>query len=190
METGRGNFAGAGYLANRFWPLQEADLMIADAENEDFRALCMAVGFIVLNWALAEQQIDILVNIAFRHAGGRTIRKDGDIPRSLNQKIRFLDKCFTDLELFKPFAKDGCALLRRVSDLSYKRHDLVHGALENLEHVNGAFQFKKIKYEKDGHSVASFTFSPDDFSKFETSLGDLLTELITFSLRLGDKFPE
>ena len=78
----------------------------------------------------------------------------------------------------------------RVRDLSTERHDLVHGALKTLEHVNGTYLFDKIKYHQDGHSVSSFTFSPDDFAKLEKAHGDLTTEIIQFSVRLGEQFPE
>jgi hypothetical protein len=159
-----------------------------DAQDNDFRALCIAIGFVVVNWAVIEQQIDFLVNATFRDCGGKALRNKGDIPRSLSQKTQFLKDCFKKLAPLKPFAAEGLNLVGRVSNLSTERHDLVHGAITNLEPVNGVFHFRKVEYEKENHAVAPFTFDPPAFSKLETALGDVLTELIAFSQRMADSF--
>jgi hypothetical protein len=156
--------------------------------HDEFRALCFSVGFIVLNWGMIEQQIDIWVNIAFRHCGGDALRKNKDIPRAFNQKAKFLKECFNKLPALAAFAAEGKSLIERVSSQASKRHDLVHSSLASFTLENGAFNFNKVEYEKDGHAVSTFTFSPIAFSMLETELGDLLTEQIAFGQKLADRF--
>ena len=158
------------------------------SEADEFRALCMAIGFVVVNWAVIEQQIDNLVNVAFINCGGKALRKSGDIPRSLKQKTDFLQDCFKKLLPLQPFADEGRDLLGRVNSLSTKRHDLVHGAVMSLTPVNGSFQFRVVGYERENHTATEFTFHPDEFDTLGGLLGDLLTELIAFSQKLAKKF--
>jgi hypothetical protein len=156
--------------------------------HDEFRALCFAVGFIVLNWGIVEQQIDIWVNIAFRLCGGEALRKNKDIPRAFNQKARFLKECFNKLPALAAFASEGKSLIERVSSQASKRHDVVHSSLASFTPKNGAFTFNKVEYKKDGHSVSTFTFSPTYFSTLETEMGDLLSEQIAFGQKLADRF--
>ena len=159
--------------------------------HDEFRALCTAVGFIVLNWGMAEQQLDILVNIAFRHCGGDALRPHKGIPRHYSEKVDFLKACFKKLPALEPFASEGRSLVERVSARASKRNDLVHGSLASVTpEKNGAFRFNKVGYEIDGHTVSTFTFSPRGFSRLETFLGDLLTEQTAFGQKLADRFPE
>ena len=158
----------------------------------EFRALCTAVGFIVLNWGMAEQQLDMLVNIAFRHCGGEALRPHKGIPRHYSDKVDFLKACFKKLPALEPFASEGRSLVERVSARASKRNDLVRGSLASFapEKNGGAFRFNKVGYEIDGHTVSTFMFSPRGFSRLETVLGDLLTEQIAFGQKLADRFPE
>ena len=49
-----------------------------EIDDPRFRSLCCDIGFIVLNWALLEQEIDYLVNVAFIDCGGDVLLKDKD----------------------------------------------------------------------------------------------------------------
>ena len=158
-------------------------------EADDFRALCMAIGFVVVNWAIIEQQIDNVVNVAFKNCGGKTLRKNGDIPRSMSQKLDFLKDCFHKIAALKPFEGEAVSLIGRTSTLSEQRHDLVHGAVTSLTPINGGFKFRKIGYEKEDHVLhPEFTFDPSEFDKLAGSLEGHLTALIQFSQKLADTF--
>jgi hypothetical protein len=162
-----------------------------ETAHDEFRALCTAVGFIVLNWGMAEQQLDIWVNIAFRYCGGEALRPRKGIPRTFKEKAEFLNDCFKKLPALAPLASEGRSLVERVSARASKRNDLVHGSLASFTpEKNGAFRFNKVGYEKDGHTVSTFMFSPKNFSRLETVLGDLLTEQTAFGQKLADRFPE
>lgn len=158
--------------------------------HDEFLALCTAVGFIVLNWGMAEQKIDTWVNIAFRHCGGEALRPRKDIPRSFNQKAEFLKACFKKLPALAPVASEGWSLVDRVSTRASQRNDLVHGSLASFTRENGAFRFSKVSYAKDGHAVSTFMFSPADFATLETDLGNLLAEQTALGRKLANMFPE
>lgn len=150
----------------------------------------MAIGFIVVNWALIEQQLDFLVNIAYRRCNGKPLEKSGVVPKMLKRKLQFLHKAFTGLPLLAPFSAEGLKFIPRARALSPHRDNLVHGSLETMKHTRGVYKFAIVKHEKDGHSVKRFTFGPADFLKIEKPTGDLATEMIAFSQRLGKAFPE
>jgi hypothetical protein len=160
-----------------------------DKDENEFRSLCMAIGFIVLNWSIVEQQIDIWVNVAFIDGGGDIFRKNKDIPRSLRQKLVFLRDCFKRLPAFSTFATEGLLLVRNITDLSGERHRLVHGALARPEPENGAYHFDIVEYHLDGHSTVQFKFDPPAFSRLETALGELVTAQIAFCEKLTTAFP-
>ena len=103
-----------------------------ETAHDEFRALCTAVGFIVLNWGMAEQQLDILVNISFRHCGGEALRPRKGIPRHYSEKVEFLKACFKKLPALEPFASEGRSLVERVSARAPKRNDLVHSSLASF----------------------------------------------------------
>jgi hypothetical protein len=161
---------------------------ILNEQHSDFRALCTAIGFVVVNWAIIEQQIDNWVNVTFLNCGGKALRKKHDIPRAFQMKVIYLKDCFKKLESLGRVSEEGLALLGRVSKLSKQRNDLVHSARMALEPVDGAFHFRKVEYKIDNHAVSDFTFDPDAFSKLETSLEAVLTEQIAFSQKLADEF--
>jgi hypothetical protein len=157
-------------------------------EHHDFIGLCQAIGFVVIHWALIEQQVDNWVDAVFHHCGGENLRKDKDIPRAFNQKRRFLIVCFKKLPSLAPFSREGQNLVTRLTELSVKRNDLIHGAITALSPVNGAFQYRIIGYEKQAHTLREFGFDLHDFSILERSLSDTLTEVIKFSEKLADTF--
>jgi hypothetical protein len=103
------------------------------AEADDFRALCMAIGFVVVNWSVIEQQVDNWVNVTFINCGGNALRKNGDIPRSFKMKADYLKKCFKNLDVLKPFAIEGLNLLGRVSNISENPGGSEQGAAHRAE---------------------------------------------------------
>ena len=159
-------------------------------ENDQFRSLCMAVGFVVLNWALIEQQVDNWVRLAFLTCGGKELRKRNDVPRSFNAKADFLRECFRKLPSLKPFAREGLPLIDRIHRVAKRRHELVHGGIVSLEAPEGRYQFRRIEYVRGDQVVSTFRFDPSAFHTLEISLGEALTDQLAFSQRLADAFRE
>ena len=49
-------------------------------EVDNFQSLCAAIGFVVVNWALAEQSLDYTVETIYKECGGNTLEKQ--LPQS------------------------------------------------------------------------------------------------------------
>src|SRR5712692_2378524 len=110
-------------------------------DNDEYHALCAAIGFVVVNWAIAEQGLDGCVAIVFHNHDGKTI--DQEIPRSLSRKVEFLKKCFKRFDSLAPIKDKALEILQRLTVLSDRRHDLVHGAITSVVSKNGVFEFAK-----------------------------------------------
>jgi hypothetical protein len=155
---------------------------------DNFTQLCQAVGFLVIEWALIEQQIDNWVNVSFNNCGGNLVHGHQSVPHSLKRKTDFLKRSFKTLPLLAPFASEGLNLLTRISALSPKRHELVHGAITSLDSSGGSFAYRLVGYRLQRHTLKEFKFNIREFPTLEKSLSALLTEGISFSQKLASAF--
>lgn len=170
-------------------------------EEDEYQALCKAVGFVVVNWAIAEQALDGWVAITWHDHGGKDLLKR--LPKHLEPKVDYLTECFSKLPSLHPQRDRALAILPRVTELSLTRHDLVHGAITSVTSKDGVFAFSRLSYEKRTHRVRETQF---DLRKFEdlavrlldvgrdvAELGNELVggriERITAKLRAEGKFP-
>lgn len=130
-------------------------------EQDDYHALCMAVGFVVVNWAIAEHSLDGWVAITYHDHGGKDLAKR--IPKALSAKVEFLTECFQKAESLAAYKDEALSILARVTDLSEKRHDLVHGAITSVSADNGVFFLTRLDFERHAISVRQVDF---DLRKF------------------------
>jgi hypothetical protein len=166
--------------------MDEASELLGRANN--FTRLCEAIGFVVIDWALIEQQIDNWVNVSFNNCGGNSVRGYENVPHSLKRKITFLKQSFKTLPLLAPYASEGRNLLTRISTLSPKRHELVHGAIISLDSAGGVFKYRMVGYRLQQHTLREFEFNIRDAPTLEKTLSALLTEAISFSQKLANAF--
>lgn len=153
-------------------------------DADDFQALCAAIGFVEVNWALFEQSLDCIVLTAYRDLGGNAIQKD--LPRSYSSKVKFLKKAFSKVAVLNPLKVEATEILNRSDELSKTRHDLMHGVVMHVEAVDGRYTFSKIDYVGHSHSYRDFAFRPEDFP----SLAEDLLRLGAETTRLGIKIDE
>jgi hypothetical protein len=161
-----------------------------DEDIRYFADLCQCIGFVVVHWALTEQQLDNWVNVCFNNCGGSKFQKGRGVPRSLKPKLAFLNKCLKTVPALAEFREEGVDLLTRLSSASQTRHDLIHGAITELrpDPTSGAFKFRRIGYDGDLHTLSEFAITPNDFRDFAPVLTDLVTDSIAYSQKLGDRF--
>ena len=159
-----------------------------DPRMVDYLALCQAVGHIIIEWSLIEQQLDHWASIAFKQCNGKKLRKDQDIPRMFDRKKEFLKECFKTIPMLSPFKDEGLGLLKKIGDIAQKRHDVVHGALVDLAPNNRIFQFRLLIAKKDYQQERIVDFNPEKFPKLETKLADLVTKSIALTGKLADAF--
>lgn len=162
----------------------------SDEDIRYFTDLCQCIGFVVLHWSLIEQQLDNWVNVCANNCGGKPFLGGKGVPQALKRKAIFLKRCLRGLPALAPFRDECIRLIGRILAASNKRHDLIHGAITELrpDPTTGAFSFRRIGYRGDDHTVTEFTVTPNDFHKFAPVLTDLVTDSITFSQKLGDRF--
>jgi hypothetical protein len=169
------------------------DISGAEPSDEDisyFSDLCQCVGFVVLHWALIEQQLDNWVNTFCNACGGKPLLDGARVPLSLKGKAKYIRRCLNRLPHLAPFRDECAKLLERILSASNKRHDLIHGAITELrpDLETGAFSFRRIGYEGDTHTFTDYAIMPDDFRTFFPVLTNLVTDAITLSRKLEYRF--
>lgn len=155
-------------------------------EDKDVQSLCASIGFVVVNWALAEQSLDMFISVIYNKCGGNTVVRQ--MPHSFQRKVEFLRKAFRKLIVLQEYAGEGNQLLDRMQALSQKRHDLVHGVVVSIDLVNGVFPIDKLDYTAQGHIFRQIAFDPKAFPQLAQDLLDLGRDLPRFGKVLSDRF--
>ena len=70
--------------------------------NPEFRGLCFAIGFVVANLTLIEQQIDLWVNVAFIDAGEHHFERKKVFRSRSAKRYGFFELAFSDFLIFLP----------------------------------------------------------------------------------------
>ena len=155
-------------------------------EVDNFQSLCAAIGFVVVNWALAEQSLDYTVETIYKECGGNTLEKQ--LPQSFQRKVKFLRKMFRTSVALQRYADDGNKLLDRMVPLSKTRNDLIHGVVVSIEKVNGRFPIDKLDTQAQEHIVRRIEFDPSTFDTLTNELISLGKDLIVFGTSLAQRF--
>jgi len=155
-------------------------------EFDDFSALCTSIGFVVVNWALAEQSLDFTVETIYSKCAGNTFEKQ--IPRSSQRKVKFLRKAFRTSVALQVYAEAGYKLLDRMEPLAQQRHDWVHGVVVSIESVNGRFPIAKLDYRAQEHIIRQIEFDPIVYDIFVQELLSLGKDLTLFGNTLVERF--
>jgi len=153
--------------------------------GSDLETLFKAVGFVVVQWASAEQSLDTLVAAIFHCCKNDSLLKQR--PRNLKPKVALLEKCFSQLPELSQFKTEASRLLPRFLAAGKIRNDLVHGAIADLESTGGTFTFAKLDTEPTiGHSVRTVHLSQAEWPTFRKELLHLGKDGIGFSRRVWD----
>ena len=153
--------------------------------GSDLETLFKAVGFVVVQWASAEQSLDMLVVGIFHCCKSDSLPKRR--PRNLEPKVELLQKCFSQLPELSQFKTEAGSLLPRFLAAGKIRNDLVHGAIADLESTGGTFTFAKLDLEPTiGHSVRAVRLSEAEWPAFRKELLHLGKDGIGFSRRVWD----
>ena len=143
------------------------------AKPDDSDALYSAVGFVVVQWGIAEQLLDGVVAMLYHSFGGRTLAKR--LPKQLEVKLKFVRKCVTTNPDLAPFAVKIASVADTFERLSSLRHDLIHGAIASLTAEGGmVFKFQKLDFmDPHMHRLRVVRFDAADFPKLTEDLVDL-----------------
>jgi len=142
---------------------------MAEEEIQDFQALCACIGIVVVNWALAQQSLDMIVSVIYDQCGGSTIMNDK--PWALKRKIKFLKLAFKQFVVLQPYAEQGITILDSLIAISEKRHNLVHGVVTGINLEDGIFPIEKFDYRIN--TLEKIQFDPKAFPELAQDLVDL-----------------
>src|ERR1700686_602478 len=88
----------------------------AEPTDEDIRYfadLCQVIGFVVIHWSLAEQQLDNWVNVCAHNAGGKPFLDGKGVPQALKRKVTFIKRCLREFPAIAEFRDECTDLLSR-----------------------------------------------------------------------------
>jgi hypothetical protein len=119
----------------------------------------IAIGKLTIAWQTVEIPLDIMCGILFWRAGSNQYAKD-EIPRSLDNKLKFCRKCFGNLTNLSDLKERALIVLDWAKQLSKDRHRMTHGLVDNFSAVKGdTILFNRILYEKDRHFLETTSTS-------------------------------
>jgi hypothetical protein len=153
-------------------------------DDDELDALFQAVGFVVVQWGQAEQSLDLATAGLYQRLGGKALAKR--LPKMLETKLEFIEKCLTKLPILVHLRADGVGLVADFRRLSATRHDLIHGAIASVAVKDGGFDFMKLDFKDNNHVVREFRFEGEDFPKLTKDLIDLGARATTFARQLWD----
>lgn len=139
--------------------------------QEIYPLLCGAIGHVVISWSFIEHALDQFVAIARQHGGGSGI--DDELPRALKRKLTVIRTALKKSKALLSFSEEGLGIIEEISELSEKRHSLVHGVLYTLQQDLGKLQFAKFEYSSNKHQLKRFEYGIGDL----TSTGDEMMEV-------------
>jgi len=154
--------------------------------GDELDNLYRAVGFIVIQWGLAEQSLDMIVAIIFHDFGGNKIKNK--LPKMLKPKIDYLRECFNKISDISEHKEAGNEILNVFENLSERRHEIIHGAVSTTASNNGAYAFAKLDIINGYHQVREFDFDIKQLPKLSedlVSLGSNTTKLANQLLQIN-----
>ena len=151
--------------------------------GSDIEMLFKVVGFVVVQWGVAEQSLDLTVSSIFHFYKGNPLVNRR--PHMLEPKLKFLSKCFAALPNLEQFQAESVPLLSRFAVAGKKRNDLVHGAIASPQ--GGAFTFWKIDVNpKESHNIRSVHLDQADWPTFRKELMSLGNDGQSLAQRVWD----
>lgn len=153
--------------------------------NSDIEKLFKAVGFLVVQWGMDEQHLDLIVAAIFHRFGGHSVLNRR--PTNLTQKIEFLRQCVNEFAELEPFRAEFDTLLARYVVAAKLRNDIVHGAIADFSAKDGMFMFSKIDViPKEYHSIRSVILNDLNWSEFRKELLALGRDSLSLAQRVWD----
>jgi hypothetical protein len=150
------------------------------SENE-LKAIFEAVGFVTINWALMERQLDNCIHLVKTDLGG--VRGHPKKPVAFKKKVAYLRKAIKTIKPLQKHKEEALILLSRAVKMSNIRHQLTHGTIEELNST--VLTINKIKYV-DSYYAEQHKFDFKKFPALSEELGDLVTQWLHFSKKLLD----
>jgi len=156
-------------------------------DDRQFQAFCSAIGFIEVNWAMMEQQLDGWVQLVFVTLENGKRKKH--LPRGFGKKSEYLREAFNSIPELRPFSEDAISVLDRADGHADMRHDMTHAVITHMIPKNGKYELVNKKVQRDGSHVSKdVVFDVRGFPMLSEDLVDLAKDAIHLSARLQERF--
>jgi hypothetical protein len=149
---------------------------------DDLEDLSNAIGGLVLAWGNLECMLHLIAVVAWDRAGGKAIELA--LPRAFSRKLRFLRRCFRELDPFKPFADQCRPLLEKAADLGDDRHAIIHAMVSRQNPETGRVRFISLDGDSGGHLVSVRGFTVDEIRELTLSCCELTNDLREIDMAL------
>ena len=150
--------------------------------SEAFPPLYVAVGELVVNWAMAESAINAIIAIIYQSAGGKHINPI--IPVAFKRKMKFLRLCFKNVDALRR------NILQKASDITFIRNAVIHGAVSDFKPESGKYTFTKLDVVDNStfHQANSVITKLSDLRGATIDAQNITAAAQAFSNRLMDAF--
>ncbi|MDO8207751.1 MAG: hypothetical protein Q7T38_08030 [Gallionella sp.] len=155
---------------------------MSSIKQADLRELLVAVGFVTVNWALMERQMDNIINLSFVSFGG--VSGHNKKPSVFVEKVKYLMGAFDQNNELSQHKTNAIRLIDRAKDFSELRHAFTHGALESLD--GSVLTINKLK-TKSEYCVDLIKIDLIDFPVHVEEIGGLVTEWTHLSKSILDE---
>lgn len=150
-------------------------------------AFFASVGRLAVTWAFLETNIDMIVTVTYREAGGDQI--EDEMPRALKRKLRYLTKVFTSSAQLADFRRRVMPILKVVAKESNVRHDIIHGSVKSLPSAwKDGIAMSRLIREGDLIRERPFTVTPEDVNEASYRALTLARELLSVAQDLLERF--
>ena len=149
--------------------------------TDELLSICSAVGFITINWALMERQLDSCIYLIHTDLGG--VEGHIEKPRAFKKKTNYLHKAFTHITELNQYKDNALKLVKMANTISYTRNNFTHGTIEKLDDTVLTINTLNLK---DGYRSESRSFDFKQFPKLAGDLEDLVTQWTHLSADLLD----
>lgn len=149
--------------------------------------LALALGYLVIDWAAAENQIDALIaEIYIKHQGAAI---DPQQPIALARKLRFLKRAIINLPPGNAAKETGQALIAEALELAQARHWCVHAY--PLHHPTNPLEFLFGRFRLGTTTTEFQAYSLEQINRMRDRVNTLALNLTVFGrqwlLGVGDE---
>jgi hypothetical protein len=134
--------------------------------------LFASIGRLTISWALLESSLDGIITIIHHRVGGKTI--ESEMPWMLKRKVKYIRKCFSRLDLLKPYSEPVPQLMTDIIEASEMRKNMIHGVATEMP--EGTAQLKMVRLVRGGEFYEQ--------KHFEVTARDILVSAVEAN-RLG-----
>jgi hypothetical protein len=117
-----------------------------DLTEQDLDIFASAVGMLTLRWGSIEGALNMMLAVVYQAAGGKHL--EPELPYMLTTRIRFMRRCFRQIEALDPFSESGVMVLDAVADIARTREIIAHGYLAGVTDDPITGYFTSIRPDK------------------------------------------